>query len=131
MADKDDAPIPESCMWKMLPVMSSALFLAIGWGISVETRIGNMATTQAERAPRIVTLENQVSNLDVMVRDPAPKAETKVEMDAMKDDHKQLSDRLDRLEDRVNNLHNYILSAPPKMLMKRGELPPFTPDPSG
>lgn len=107
--------------FKAIVVLIPAVLAISGWAFSLQGRIHELATQQAERGPRIVAIEQKLSTLLDIARDPSPKPETKVEMQAMKE-------QLSRLDERVNNLHNYILAlpvrpspyaAPPS---KRGEL---------
>lgn len=83
-----------------------------GWALTLQTRISEIATQQAERGPRLITMEALVSQLHDAIHDPSPKPETKVEIAALKSEHGRLDDRVTRLEERVNNIHNYILALP-------------------
>jgi hypothetical protein len=40
---------------------------------------------------------------------PSPKPETKVAVEVQKAEYEQLDERIMRLEERLNSLHNYIL----------------------
>jgi hypothetical protein len=106
---------------KGIALLIPAVLSISGWAFTLQGRIHEIAAQQAERGPRIVAIEQKLSTLLDIARDPAPKPETKVEMQAMKE-------QINRLDERVNNLHNYILalpvrpgpySAPPS---KRGDL---------
>ncbi len=100
-----------------------------GWALTLETRISVIATQQAERGPRIIAIENLVSQLHDAIHDPSPKLETKVAIEALKGEHDRLDDRLTRLEERLNSLHNYLLmlSRPPFKGGQRGEMLQFPP----
>ncbi len=105
-----------------------------GWALTLETRISTIATQQAERGPRITAMETLISQLHDAIHDPSPKPETKVAIEALKGEHDRLDDRVTRLEERLNSLHNYILALPvrpapyaPPPLSKRGDLHLETP----
>jgi hypothetical protein len=68
------------------------------------------------------------------MHDPSPKPETKVAIEALKGENDRLDDRITRLEERLNNIHNYILALPvrpstyaPRFLSRRGDLQIETP----
>jgi hypothetical protein len=99
-----------------------------GWALTLETRISEISTQQAERGPRIA-MEALVSQLHDAIHDPSSKPETKVAIDALKAEHDHLDDRITRLEERLNSLHNYILALPVRpspyslpMPSRRGDL---------
>ena len=82
------------------------IVLAIsGWAFSLQGRIHEIATQQSERGPRIDAMEKKLALVAEAVRDPSPKPETRVEMKAM-------DDRLARIEERVNYIHNYLMALP-------------------
>jgi hypothetical protein len=100
-----------------------------GWALTLETRISEIATQQAERGPRIAAMEALISQLHDAIHDPSPKPETKVAIEALKAEHERLDDRVTRLEERLNSLHSYILALPvrpgpyaPPRPSKRGDL---------
>jgi hypothetical protein len=82
------------------------------WALTLHTKIQEVATKQEERSPRIKEMEHQIEMLEQVARDPAPKPEMKVAIEALKGVHGHLDDRVTRLEERVNNIHNYILALP-------------------
>jgi hypothetical protein len=89
------------------------IVLAIaGWALTLETRMSEIATQQAERGPRIAAMEALISQLHDVIHDPSPKPETKVAIEAIKGEHERLDDRVTRLEERIKNLHNYMMSLP-------------------
>jgi hypothetical protein len=89
------------------------IVLAIaGWALTLEARISEIATQQAERGPRIAAMEILISQLHDAIHDPSPKPETTVAIEALKGEHDRLDDRVTRLEERLNNIHNYILALP-------------------
>ena len=97
------------------------LVLAIsGWAFALQGRIHEIDATQDERGARIVAIEQQIKSLTDFARDPSPRPETRVAMKAM-------DDRMARVEERINSLHNYILALPirpaptPYAPSKRGE----------
>lgn len=83
-----------------------------GWALTLETRISEISTQQAERGPRIAAMEALVSQLHDAIHDPSSKPETKVAIEALKGEHERLDNRVTRLEERLNSLHNYILALP-------------------
>jgi hypothetical protein len=83
-----------------------------GWALTLETRISEIVTQLAERGPRLAAIETLVSQLHDAIHDPSPKPETKVEIAALKAEHERLDERVTRLEERLNALHNYILALP-------------------
>jgi hypothetical protein len=99
------------------------------WALTLETRISEIATQQAERGPRIAAMETLVSQLQDAIHDPSPKPETKVAIEALKGEHDRLDDRVTRLEERLNAPHSYILALPirptpntPSIPSRRGAL---------
>jgi hypothetical protein len=88
------------------------VFAMAGWALTLETRISEISTQQAERGPRIAALEAMVSKLHDAVHDPSPKPETKVAIEALKAEHERLDERVTRLEERLNNIHNNIFALP-------------------
>jgi hypothetical protein len=83
-----------------------------GWALTLETRMSEIATQQMERAPRIFELETTINRLTEEVHDPRPNPETKVTLESIIVQHKHLEKRIDRIEDRLNSLHNYLLIIP-------------------
>jgi iron-sulfur cluster repair protein YtfE (RIC family) len=85
-------------------MFSGIAIVLLGWGVSVEGRIGSMSTIQTERTSVISHQSQEISQLYDLVRDPSPKPETKVEIEGMKIDHERMDQRLGRLEERMNNV---------------------------
>lgn len=73
-----------------------------GWLIALESRVQLIDTRQQERAPRIGKLEEEVERLQLAIG-PTPQAKIILE------EHNR---RIDRLEARMNSLHEYILQLP-------------------
>lgn len=123
-------------LMKFLPtVVGTTLFALSAWGVSIEVRLNTLNAVQQERAPLLTKANEDISQLYDLVKDPSPKAETKVEMDSMQDNMKQLADRIDRMDERLSNLHQFLLQTmkPPQPVMppsKRG-MAPFTPEDRG
>jgi peptidoglycan hydrolase CwlO-like protein len=128
--DKDECATREDVK-KFAPMLWSMILVLGGWALSVETRINNTQTTHTERGPKIAALEAKLDVLTAQVADPSPKAETRVEMVAMKTEHEALNSRIDRLETRINSLHQFILNIAPRLPIRRGALPPFSPNEDG
>lgn len=109
-------------IWRFfIPVAGTVALSLIGWGVSVENRVTAMASVQVERGPKLTKLADDVAELLMVSRDPSSKPQTKTEL-------YQLEQRINRLEERFNNIHIYLLQVarpvtpvvPPS---KRGELP--------
>lgn len=118
---------------KAIPIVISLAAILFGWGISVETRIGNIATTQQERAPVISNLRTDIAQLYDLVRDPSPKPETRVMIEQMEATHRRHEEQINRLEERFNNFHQFILQVMPNKMIppsKRGQAP-FKPEDQG
>ena len=100
-----------------------------GWALTLQIRLQEISTKQEERGPRIAAIERDIDVLNTIARDPAPKPETRVELQQMEQSHKRLETRLDRLEERFNNFHQFLLQAgptimkPPQPPGRRGETP--------
>lgn len=133
----DDEKIEEALMrrrfdewtFRGVSLLFPIVLAMAGWALTLETRISEIATQQAERGPRITAIETLISQLHDAIHDPSPKPETKVAIEALKDEHDRLDDRVTRLEERVNNIHNYILALPvrpspfaPPAPLRRGDL---------
>jgi hypothetical protein len=100
------------------------IVLAIaGWTLTLETRMSEIATQQAERGPRNAAMEALISQLHDAIHDPSPKPE----IGALKADYNHLDERVTRLEERVNNLHNYMISLP----LRPGPFVPLSPSKRG
>lgn len=99
------------------------------WSFNLQTRIETIATKQEERGPRLAAIERDIDTLTQIARDPSPRPEAKIALDGLRADHKRVEDRLDRLEERINGLHQFIINAPLKLMPgRRGALPPFKPE---
>ncbi len=123
-----DGPIYEKLMLAGVTASMAGLIAVAGWVVSLERRVQDNTTQIADRGPRIERLEKDVDALEKDIADPAPKPETRVAMLKLDSDHKQLDARLDRLEERINGLHAYLLLLPrpspvtPTPFSKRGSL---------
>lgn len=95
-----------------VPFMGTAAIAILGWAVSLETRIGNISSIQVERAGVLGKIQAQLDRVDAMASDPAPKAETKIEMVAIHKEHEIMDGRVDRLETRLNYIHNYLMALP-------------------
>jgi hypothetical protein len=122
-----------ACAWKTFPFVMSGFIATFGWGVSIETRINNIQTIQAERTIKMAAVDVRLSDIAKAAYDPAPKPETKVAVEALRADHNSMMDKIDRLEDRVNNLHNFLLQLPPRPapLPSRRGMAPFKPEEQG
>lgn len=116
-----------ACAWKTFPFVMTVFMATFGWGVTVQTRLANIETIQAERTIKVAALDVRMNDIAKVAYDPAPKPETKVAVEALRAEHSNLMDKVDRLEDRVNALHNFLLQIPlPKTALpaRRGSLSP-------
>lgn len=89
------------------------IFIAIlGWAYNLTLEVQDIKLKQIERGPIIAELKADVTLLFKAVTDPSPKAETKVAVSALQRDLLSLEENLHRMDDRLNNLHSYILALP-------------------
>lgn len=113
---------------RIIAVLVPVILALSGWVVSLEGRLQEVKTKQEERGPRISALEAAVKDLEETVRDPAPKPETKVAVENIISQHRRLEERVDRMEERINALHNYLLMLPrPPFKGKRGDALQFSP----
>lgn len=108
-------------IWRFfIPVAGTALISLVGWGVSVETRINRISVLEQERATFIEKLE-------VATREPPTRPEIKIQLEQGQQAIDKLWQRIDRLEERFNNFHQFILQVMPKHpqppLGKRGMAP--------
>jgi peptidoglycan hydrolase CwlO-like protein len=103
----------------MIPVLMGGA----GWVLSLESRIQVIDARQQERSTRFEHVEKQISALNGEVMDPKPKPETRVAMQTMTQDIERLKDEIQRVNERVNNLHAYFMQVVPR--------PPFNPQRDG
>lgn len=96
---------------KGIGLLLTLLIAVMGWAFSLETRLQAAVTKIEERGPRLEQLENEHRAL------------------ASDGDLDKINARLDRLEDRVNGLHQFLLqnpaNRPPFRDTRRGDLGPF------
>lgn len=97
---------------RIIAVLVPVILALGGWVVALETRLQEVTTKQEERGPHISALETAVKDLEETVRDPAPKPETKVAVENIISQHRRLEERVDRMEERINALHNYLLMMP-------------------
>lgn len=119
--------------WLKLAPVGSGLALALfGWGVSVENRIGTIQAIQAERTIKVAAIEERISEVAKAAYDPAPKPQAKVMIDQLEVEHTRMDSRLDRLEERFNNFHQFLIQTKPVIVppSKRGALP-FKPEDQG
>lgn len=115
----------------LLPIAGSLMIAIGGWGVSVESRINAMSVIQQERAPVIIRHSQEIGELYALARDPEPRPKAKVILDQMMSDHAHHEDRINRLEERLSNLHQFLLQVKPVVPpSRRGQLP-FTPEDKG
>jgi tetrahydromethanopterin S-methyltransferase subunit G len=103
----------------MIPVLMGGA----GWVLSLESRIQVIDARQQERSLRFEHVEKQISAINGEVMDPKPKPETRVAMQTMTQDIERLKDEIQRVNERVNNLHAYFMQVVPR--------PPFNPQRDG
>lgn len=112
--------------WRFLiPVGGSLTIALFSWGVSLETRISNMAAIQLERGPVIGKMQAQLDAVEQVANDPSPRPEAKVMINRIETAHEHLEERLNRLEERFNNFHQFLLQVKPTIIppSKRGEHP--------
>lgn len=87
-----------------------------GWAYSLDSRLREVSARQEERGPRLTALEQDVSMLQNELGKPSSRVEEKLDL------------RVSRLEERMNNLHLFIIQLQGSRV-RRGELetppPPF------
>lgn len=106
-------------LWRFfIPVVGTATLSLIGWGISVETRINRISVLEQERAAFI-------DKLEVATREPPTRPEIKIQLEQDQQAIDTLGRRIDRLEERFNNFHTFLLQSRPTIVppSKRGSLP--------
>lgn len=106
-------------LWRFfIPALATVLISLVGWGVSVETRINRVFVLEEERATFIEKLE-------VATRDPALRPEIRLQFEQNQQDIDKMSRRIDRLEERFNNFHTFLLQSRPAVVppSKRGALP--------
>ena len=123
------------CMWRVFPIVAGLGVTLVGWGVTIETRLANINTIQLERTVKIAAMDKTVSDLIKDVANPAPKPETKIQLEQMSSDHDKMETRLDRVEERMNNLHDFMMQVAPGIIKqtpaKRGSYGPFKLDDQG
>ncbi len=87
---------------------SIPVLLAIGgWVLSLETRLQQVAITQNERTTTFADIKQEIRDiskeLDALSKVPTPPAKI------LLDEHNR---RIERLETRLNYMHEYIISLP-------------------
>lgn len=98
--------------FRAITILVPLVIAIVGWSFALSARIEAIATKQEERGPKIASLEHQIEVLEQIARDPSPRPEAKIAIAAIKADHDKMDERVTRLEDRVNNLHNYMMALP-------------------
>lgn len=91
-----------------LAVASIPVVLSIaGWVLSLETRLQQVAITQNERTTTFADIKQEIRDiskeLDALSKSPTPPAKI------LLDEHNR---RIERLETRMNYMHEYIISLP-------------------
>ena len=111
--------------WKLLPLGGTFVVAIFSWGISVENRLSNVSATQQERGPMLRQMKDDLGELSLLVHDPSTKPETKKEITQLWTDHDRLGAKIDRLEERFNNFHQFLLQTKQPVVppSKRGALP--------
>ena len=116
--------------WKILPMAIAPMIALFAWGVSVETRLTNILAVQADRTPKIAKIQEDLADLAIKVYDPSMKPEAAKAFKQVWEDHDRLSSRIDRIEERFNNFHQFLLQTRPSVFPpgRRGE-GPFVPEP--
>lgn len=106
---------------KAIVAMVPVVIAVAGWSISLENRIQVIDARQSERTSRFDHLEQMLTQVNRAVMDPAPKPETKIAIESLRRDMDNSHEEIVRLNERLNNLHNFLLQTPPfKPQGKRG-----------
>ena len=96
----------------VVPFAGTALIAIVGWAVSLEVRIGNITAIQIERASVLGKLQAQIGHIEAIASDPSPKPQAKIELTALHKEHDDLDARVDRMETRLNYIHNYLIALP-------------------
>jgi hypothetical protein len=110
---------------KALALVLPAIIAIGGWAFSMEGRLQRTMAQQEERGPRIVHIEAMLEELAKEIRDPSASPETRVALDGLRHDVERLDQRMMRLEERINGLHQFLLQSPfkpPFSDKRRGDL---------
>lgn len=113
---------PPHWVGRAIVVMIPVGVAVIAWSFNMESRLQAVSSRFDERGNRITSLETRMSMAEMRIADPSPKPEARVmiddirrEMSEMREKDKALFDRQQRLDDRLNNLHLYLMTfAPPR-----------------
>jgi hypothetical protein len=97
---------------KIAAVVIPIAIAILSWAYNLSLEVQDIKIKQIERGPIITELKADVALLLKAVTDPSPKPETKIAVDALRRNFVSLEDRLGRMDDRLNNLHSYILALP-------------------
>lgn len=118
--------------WKILPLTVGPALGLLAWGISVETRLSAITVTQIERGPQIAKMREDMDDMKIRVYDPSTKPETKKEISQLWSDLDKMGARIDRIEERFNNFHQFLIQTRPNAvpLGRRGD-GPFKPEVEG
>lgn len=84
-----------------------------GWVLSLESRIQVIDARQQERTGRFDNLEHMLGEMEKQISDPSPKPETKIAIEGLRRDMDNTHEEIVRLNERLNNLHNFLLQTPP------------------
>lgn len=107
--------VPPDLPSRVAIAMIPGVLAIAGWAYSLDGRLRDVTARQEERGPRLNALEEDVAALHREIGKPSARLEERFEM------------RIARMEERLNNLHLYIIQfGPPRQ--RRGDIdipPPF------
>lgn len=95
-------------VYVLIPVGMAVL----GWALTLETRLQSAIARQEERGPRINRIEEELYALRDSAKDPSTRVRIESvqrELDELRKVDGLSSHRLDRIEERLNALHTFII----------------------
>jgi hypothetical protein len=110
MDQDDENPKDKGFIFKIALACAPIAVPIFGWGYNLSMEVQDIKIKQIERGPVIAELKADVALLFKSATDPSPKPETKIAVDSLKREILSLDERLGRIEDRLNNMHAYLLS---------------------
>lgn len=97
---------------KIIIAIIPVVLAVAGWAYNIDNRLRDVAARQEERGPRISAMESDMAKIRAEIGKPSARLEDRFDI------------RLSRLEERINNLHLFILQIGPKLqtYQRRGDL---------
>lgn len=106
--------------WWKYGAFVPVVLACVGWLVTHEARVQRLEEIAAQ-------IKEKVSTLDELARDPGPKPETRVAIESFRRESDDLRRQLEKIEERLNNLHLFIRGSEewrPRANGKRGFLDP-------